>query len=150
MKQIVSNECKANLEIILSFMGIVGGIYGAIVVFHQFGIWIYTDQHQLVLPMVLENKGMLIGSCLAVFLLVNALLLLKDRSAGEPYHWEMFGINSFTFSFPFLLIGCLVSVFSKPLGGIELFVSLIFAVPIVYLLLITSGLVIYRVKKRLQ
>ena len=39
MNQIVSNECKANLEIIVSFMGIVGGIYGGIVVGHQFGLY---------------------------------------------------------------------------------------------------------------
>ena len=93
---------------------------------------------------------MLIGAFFAVFLLVNALLLLKDRSAGEPYHWEMFGINSFTFSFPFLLIGCLVSLFLKPLGGMELFGSLIFAALIGYLLFITIKQALRRVKRRFQ
>lgn len=93
MKQIVSNECKANLEIIASSMAIIGGIYAVIIACYQYGIWQYNDQYQVVLPMIMDNKKMLMGTFFVLFLLVNALLLLKDRSAGEPYDWEMFGIN---------------------------------------------------------
>lgn len=150
MKQIVSNECKANLEIIASLMAIMGGVYAVILTCYQKGIWQYNDQHQVVLPIILDNKKMLVGTFFVLFLLANALLLLKDRFVGEPYDWEMFGINSITFSLPFLLIGCLVSVFSKPLAGAELFASVIFGVLIGWFLFMNLKITLHRIRSHFQ
>ncbi|WP_418360513.1 hypothetical protein [Sphingobacterium detergens] len=150
MSQIINNGWRKNSTTLAELVAIVGGGYGLSEWCYNQGIWTFTSQHQLVFPQLVENIGLFLSSLLVVFLLVNFLLLVKALLERHGWDWQIFGINSAIFSCPFLFLGVLLLLFSKPLGGLELFAALIFSFTIGVLLLKNLRCIIYRINKRLQ
>ncbi|AIM36734.1 hypothetical protein KO02_08480 [Sphingobacterium sp. ML3W] len=138
---------NSTLQILVAIIAIGSGTYGLLNICYEKGIWIYTEQQQVVFPFLIENKVMLLLTSFVLFLLINWALLLVNFTEEEEYDWEIFAINSFAYSVPFLLINFMLSIYSRPLGGIELFVALIISCIIGYFFIISSKLAVFRFKK---